>query len=240
MVWSDSNTIVDFLNTLTQKKPGMMPSTIKVSRQTLEPPSPEQRLASRQAAAATNQGALEAMFGGYSTDPSSYLAKAEQLNFQANQIQNRAAQTRLQRSIPRTVLSTQINESGQASASGAKGKFGAFLRAIAGKESGGNYGAVNHSSGALGKYQIMPGNIPSWSKQALGHSVSAQQFLHSPQLQEQIAQYQLRNYFNKYGAAGAASAWYSGNPNAWKNSYAKQGAYPSIHAYVMSILNAMR
>lgn len=122
-----------------------------------------------------------------------------------------------------------------------KGNFGALVAAIAGKESGGNYGAVNPDSGALGKYQIMPANIASWSKAALGYSITPQQFLASPRLQEQIARHRLRQYFNQYGAAGAASAWYSGDPNKWKTGagHGSQGAYPTIYNYVMAILKAM-
>lgn len=126
------------------------------------------------------------------------------------------------------------------------GNFGSFLRAISGRESGGNYGARNSSSGALGKYQIMPGNIPSWSREALGHSISASQFAHSPRYQEQIAQYKLRQYYNKWGPEGAAVAWYAGPGTA--NKYmnrrgqgfnAAQGAYPSISAYALRILRDM-
>lgn len=128
----------------------------------------------------------------------------------------------------------------------ARGDFGSFVRAIAGKESGGNYGAVNRDSGALGKYQIMPRNIPQWSQQALGHSISTQQFLRSPQLQEQIAQHQLRSYYQKWGPEGAAVAWYAGPGNANKYMQARgrgfsaaQGKYPSISAYALSILRSM-
>lgn len=124
--------------------------------------------------------------------------------------------------------------------------FSNFLSAISGQESGGNYGVVNNSSGALGKYQIMPGNIASWSRMALGHSVTPQQFLHNPQLQEQIAQHFLQNYYNKYGPAGAAVAWYAGEGTAQKyvrrngaGFNAPQGGYPSINAYALSILHKM-
>lgn len=126
------------------------------------------------------------------------------------------------------------------------GDFGSFLRAISGRESGGNYGARNPDSGALGKYQIMPGNIPSWSREALGRSISANQFYRSPSLQEQIAQFKLKQYYNKYGPEGAAVAWYAGPGTA--NKYmrqggrgynARQGKYSSISAYALGILKAM-
>lgn len=137
-------------------------------------------------------------------------------------------------------LGAGLGSSGGGTGSTPKGDFGKFLRAIAQQESGGNYGDVNSSSGALGKYQIMPGNIPSWSREILGHSITAQQFLHSRALQEKIAQGKLGKYYRQYGAQGAASAWYSGSPTKWKTSTGTQaGGYPSVRAYVNQIMKRM-
>jgi len=122
--------------------------------------------------------------------------------------------------------------------------FDKFMQAISGQESGGNYGAKNKSSGAMGKYQIMPGNISGkgrgWDYEALGHDVSTQQFMSSPQLQEQIARFQLQKYYNKYGPRGAAIAWYAG-PGAlsYKNLNSGQGAYPSINNYANAIMRRL-
>ena len=125
------------------------------------------------------------------------------------------------------------------------GDFGAFRNAISAQESGGNYGIRNKSSGAMGKYQIMPGNLggknSGWDFEALGFDVTPQQFLSTPSLQEKIASYKLKEYYDRYGPAGAAVAWYAG-PGAVKkssNSKKSQGAYPSIDAYKKSILRRM-
>ena len=140
------------------------------------------------------------------------------------------------------------NTAGTTQYTGAKGNtFENFLHAISGRESGGNYSAVNKDSGALGKYQIMPGNIASWTKAATGKSYTPQQFIRSPQLQETTAQYMLKKYYNKYGPAGAAVSWYSGEGNAKKYmanpnapTYTRaQGAYSSIGAYALGILHSM-
>lgn len=133
--------------------------------------------------------------------------------------------------------------------SNAGGSFGAFMKAISGQESGGNYGARNSSSGAMGKYQIMPSNLggskSGWDYEALGRDISAQQFMKSPQLQEAIAQYKLKQYYDRWGPAGAAVAWYAGpgtvsgylkNPGKYTNP---QGAYPSIASYVNQIMGRM-
>lgn len=117
---------------------------------------------------------------------------------------------------------------------GGNSAFDKFLRAIAGQESGGRYGAVNRSSGAMGKYQIMPFNIKGkhrgWDWEVLGRDISTSQFMRSPKLQEQIAQAKLRGYFKKYGARGAAEAWYGG-PGSIGRGY--------VRGYSNSILRRM-
>jgi hypothetical protein len=118
------------------------------------------------------------------------------------------------------------------------GDLGRLMAAIKGKESGGNYSAYN-PSGASGAYQILKGNIPSWSQEALGHQVSYSQFMNSPAIQDQIARYKLGQYLKSRGMAGAAATWYGGD-YGYRHMYDKkpQNGYPSIYAYVMSILNS--
>lgn len=139
----------------------------------------------------------------------------------------------------------------QAGGSGGGGgsDFEKFMSAIQAKESGGSYSARNRSSGAMGKYQIMPGNIQGsggWDVEALGRNVSVNQFMNSPEIQDAIARYKLKGYFDKYGAAGAAVAWYAGPGNAKKYVASggrgynrKQGAYPSVNSYAQDILRRM-
>ena len=130
---------------------------------------------------------------------------------------------------------------------GGSNDFERFVNAIASIESGGNYNARN-PSGALGKYQIMSGNIPSWSQGALGYRVTPQQFMASPEIQDKIGRYYLQQYYNKYGAAGAAVAWYAGEGTAQKwlkasggSNYnrTQAGGYPSINAYVQKLYARM-
>jgi len=108
-----------------------------------------------------------------------------------------------------------------------------LLWAIGQQESGGRYSVVN-SIGAVGKYQVMKANIPSWSKAALGYSISWQKFRDSPSLQEKIVRYKMNGYYKKYGFRGAASAWYSGNPNLSESTRSQPGG-PSIKGYVDSV-----
>lgn len=117
--------------------------------------------------------------------------------------------------------------------------FEQFFRAIAEQESGGNYKAIGVWVGgdrAYGKYQIMGANIPSWTKKYLGKSMTPQQFLNSPSAQEKVAKGHLKSYYDKYGARGAASAWYSGNPSL-HNSTKSQPGGPSIKGYVDSVVS---
>lgn len=116
--------------------------------------------------------------------------------------------------------------------------FEQFFRAIAEQESGARYNAVGvwvRGDRAYGKYQVMGANIPSWTKQYLGKSLTPQQFLNSPSAQEKVARGRLLSYWKKYGARGAASAWYSGNPD-WHMSTKSQTGGPSIKTYVDQVL----
>lgn len=118
-------------------------------------------------------------------------------------------------------------------------EFDSLFSAIAGQESGGNYGAVNARTGASGKFQIMPANIGPWSQKYLGHTVSVAQFRSSPQIQEQLARAVLQDYYNKYGLRGAAATWYSGNPASASNYKRFRSNEPSVGEYVDSVIRRM-
>jgi hypothetical protein len=100
---------------------------------------------------------------------------------------------------------------------------GDYAGAISKIESGGNYGELGPvtKSGdrAYGKYQVMGANIPEWSRAALGRSITPQEFVANPQLQDTIFKHRFGQYVDKYGPGGAARAWFAGeggmnNPNA--------------------------
>lgn len=124
------------------------------------------------------------------------------------------------------------------------GSFERFIGAITGQESGGNYNARNGSSGAMGRYQIMPGNIQGsgkgWDYEALGRDISTSQFMSNPKLQDAIARYKLQQYYKKWGPRGAAIAWYAGPGAVGRVGGNKsQGAYPTINQYANSVLKRM-
>lgn len=120
------------------------------------------------------------------------------------------------------------------------GGFEAFVNAISGQESGGNYDAVNGRTGAAGKYQIMPENWPSWSQEAGLPEATPM----TPESQEKVARYKLKQYYDNYGPRGAAIAWYAGEGALNYSGAAlsrKQGSgdEPSINEYADSILHRM-
>jgi hypothetical protein len=109
-----------------------------------------------------------------------------------------------------------------------------LLAGIRQVESGGRYSVVN-SIGAVGAYQVMKANVPSWTQRALGHSLTWQQFRDSPSAQDKVAQVILGGYFKKYGAEGAASMWFSGQPNP--NSSRSDGGN-TVSQYVAKVMAA--
>ena len=133
---------------------------------------------------------------------------------------------------------------------GGQVSFDSFVTAMTGQESGGNDNAVNARTGAYGRLQIMPGNWPAWSKEALGYVGD----MKDPTTYMKVARYKLRQYYDAYGPEGAAVAWYAGPANGerWANGAAdavgsgghyswdaKQGAgdEPSVREYVQSVMS---
>jgi uncharacterized protein with LGFP repeats len=122
--------------------------------------------------------------------------------------------------------------------------------AIFGQESGYNYSAVNPDSGALGIAQVMPANIPSWSREALGFEITPGVFLSNPTLQLKIVNHKLNQYYQTalqvtggnidLAVRRVASAWYSGDPNLYISTnpqYFNGNSYPSIASYTLSVLD---
>lgn len=117
----------------------------------------------------------------------------------------------------------------------------AFINAIAGQESSGNYNAENEDTGAYGKYQILPSNWPAWAEEA-GIGADAPR---TPENQEIVARFKLGQYYDKYGARGAAIAWYGGegalnySDEALNRKQGDNGEYPSINEYADEVLGRM-
>lgn len=92
-----------------------------------------------------------------------------------------------------------------------------YLRPLAKGETGGEkdpYRAIGPQTKygqALGKYQILEGNIAPWARTAGLGNVTREQFLGDPDLQERIARSQFGSYLRKTGTpAEAAAMWFAG------------------------------
>ncbi len=85
---------------------------------------------------------------------------------------------------------------------------------------------------ALGAYQVLNSNLPSWSRAALGRAVSRDEFLRSPHLQDQVFRHRFSQYVSKYGAHGAARAWLGGEGAArgGRGGADRFGSTPSSYA----------
>lgn len=106
-----------------------------------------------------------------------------------------------------------------------------FLDALGAVESHGRYDAVNASSGALGKYQILPSNWRSWSGRYLGDPNAEP----TPGNQETVARQKVTDLYGWLGDwASVAHWWLTGDgdtdPDHW-SEYSR--------AYVNQILAAM-
>ena len=121
-------------------------------------------------------------------------------------------------------------------------------RAIVGNESGGSFSVVNPDSGALGYGQVMPANVPSWTKEHYGRSLTPKQFLASKEAQLAVVNGQIGKIVRQQLAAGykadiairrAAAIWYSGQGNLYddRRPQSTNGqSYPSIRDYTLYIL----
>jgi hypothetical protein len=76
------------------------------------------------------------------------------------------------------------------------GGIDAFMEAIAQVESGGYYYARNPTSGAYGKYQIMPRNWRNWSGRVLGD----QKARATPENQEIVAHWRISRLYSNRGS----------------------------------------
>lgn len=97
--------------------------------------------------------------------------------------------------------------------------IGRYAGAISGIESGGRYDAIGPThrkyGRALGKYQVMESNLPSWSQEAIGRRVSPDEFLSTPAIQDAIFEKKFGQSVEKYGnPQDAASVWFTGQPLA--------------------------
>jgi len=97
-----------------------------------------------------------------------------------------------------------------------------FLFALGQVESGGNYTARNPSSGAYGKYQILPSNWPAWAKLYVGSSSAAW----TPVNQEKVARGKVTALWNWLDTwPGVAHWWLTGSGDTNRAHWSSYSRY---------------
>lgn len=79
-----------------------------------------------------------------------------------------------------------------------------FMAALGAVESHGRYDAVNATSGAMGKYQIMPANWIAWSRRYLGDASAPP----TPANQDEVARRKLTALYGWLGDWGSVAHWW--------------------------------
>ena len=92
-----------------------------------------------------------------------------------------------------------------------------FMSAVARVESGGNHKAINKTSGAYGRYQIMPDNWRAWARRYLGNA-NAKPTLAN---QERVARAKMVSLYKWLGSWRRVSYWWltgSSRTSAWSRA----------------------
>jgi hypothetical protein len=101
-----------------------------------------------------------------------------------------------------------------------------FMAAVGKVESGGNYRARNRTSGAYGKYQIMPSNWPAWAQRYLGDRHAKQ----TPANQEKVAAGKFTSLYRSVGSWRRVAYW-------WLTGSKRSGGWsPGAKHYVARVM----
>jgi hypothetical protein len=124
-----------------------------------------------------------------------------------------------------------------------------LMSAIVEQESNSDYKIVNSDSGAIGLGQVMPENVATWTKEALGKSLTPEEFRLNKSAQVETLKFKLDQYYKQAikesggnqdeAVRRVASMWYSGRSNLYNDTTSQfygAGSYPSIDAYTRSVL----
>lgn len=126
--------------------------------------------------------------------------------------------------------------------------YAAAIRKIESGSYAGNYGALGPvvASGryagdrAYGAYQVMGGNIASWTKEVLGTSMSIKQFLGDKSAQDAVFFAKFGQAVNKFGnVSDAVSVWFTGRP-ANAQTLSRSDGYNTNAQYISKFNSAMQ
>lgn len=72
---------------------------------------------------------------------------------------------------------------------------------------------------AYGRYQVMGNNVGPWTEQYFGRRLTPEEFVASPAAQDAVFSGRFGSYVSRYGNPNdAASAWFTGQPQATGNA----------------------
>ncbi|WP_342242637.1 phage tail length tape measure family protein [Ensifer sp. OTU672] len=142
-----------------------------------------------------------------------------------------------------TTLGSLLGYGGAANDNRSAGGISAYAKAIQSIESSGNYGALGpitrNGDRAYGAYQVMGNNIGPWSQAALGRTMSASEFLTDKGAQDAIFNHRFGGYVDRYGASGAAQAWFGGPGSVGKGGMGADVLGTTGNAYVAKFNGAL-
>jgi len=127
--------------------------------------------------------------------------------------------------------------SGMADGGEPEGDIDRYLNALARGETGGQkdpystLGPETKYGRPIGKYQVLPTNVPQWSEQAGLGRLTPEQFRGNKEAQEAVARAKFGEYLKKTGSPEEASAMWFAGPGYKKNMGAKDVLGTSIPEY---------
>jgi len=127
--------------------------------------------------------------------------------------------------------------SGMADGGEPEGDIDRYLNALARGETGGQkdpystLGPQTKYGRAIGKYQVMPANVPQWSEEAGLGRMTPEQFTGNREAQETVARAKFGEYLKKTGSPEEAAAMWFGGPGYKKHAGAKDVLGTSIPEY---------
>jgi hypothetical protein len=91
---------------------------------------------------------------------------------------------------------------------------------------------------AIGRYQVMEGNISAWTTKYLGRTLTTQQFIDDTEAQDQVFAGKFGESIEEFGSPqDAASVWFSGQPMANNNN---NDGFTSVPEYIVKFNTALR
>ncbi len=120
------------------------------------------------------------------------------------------------------------------------------MSSVISQESSGESQLQHPVSKALGLGQVMPANIPVWTRETFGQELTAEQFRNSPAAQMYVIRQKLFEYYARAIAASGGdlhlavrrvgAQWYSGQSDLY-DSTKPVATGPSIRDYTLQVLS---